>query len=149
MKVVVQRVKEGGVYVKSQEYTSEIGKGYVILLGIKIGDKKEDAVYLADKCFNLRIFEDENEKMNLSVKDVDGEALVVSQFTLYGDATKGNRPSFIEAERPEKAESLYKIFVERLKENLGSEKVATGIFGAMMELKIINDGPVTIVINSK
>ncbi len=149
MKVIVQRVKEGGVYVKSQEYNSEIGKGFVILLGIKVGDKEEDAVYLADKCSNLRIFEDENEKMNLSIKDVEGEALVVSQFTLYGDAAKGNRPSFIEAERPEKAEKLYKVFVERLKANIGSDKVATGIFGAMMELKIINDGPVTIIINSK
>ncbi len=149
MKVVVQRVKEGGVYVESQNYKAEIRKGFVILLGIKIGDKEEDAIYLADKCSNLRIFEDENEKMNLSIKDVEGEALVISQFTLYGNAAKGNRPSFIEAERPEKAESLYKIFVERFKKNIGSNKVVTGIFGEMMDIKIINDGPVTIIINSK
>ena len=118
-------------------------------MGIKVGDKEEDAFYLADKCSNLRIFEDENEKMNLSIKDVKGEALVISQFTLYGDASKGNRPSFIEAERPEKAESLYKIFVKRLKDNIGSSKVTTGVFGAMMDIKIINDGPVTIIIDSK
>ncbi|MCH8169929.1 MAG: D-tyrosyl-tRNA(Tyr) deacylase [Bacteroidetes bacterium] len=149
MKVVLQRVKEGGVYIESKKYTTEIEKGFVILLGIKVGDKEEDAFYLADKCSNLRIFEDENEKMNLSIKDVKGEALVISQFTLYGDASKGNRPSFIEAERPEKAESLYKIFVKRLKDNIGSSKVTTGVFGAMMDIKIINDGPVTIIIDSK
>ena len=128
---------------------SYIGKGFVILLGIKAGDSKKDAIYLADKCSTLRIFEDNDEKMNLSIQDVKGEALVVSQFTLYGNASKGNRPSFIEAARPEEAETLYNIFVNRLKENIGQDKVFTGRFGEMMEIKIINDGPVTVIINSK
>jgi len=149
MKVVVQRVKEGGVSIPSNNYYKCIGKGFVILLGIKIGDTEKEAIYLADKCSNLRVFEDENEKMNLSIKDIDGQALVISQFTLYADASKGNRPSFIDAERPETAEKLYITFIERLKENIGKEKVLTGIFGAMMDIKIINEGPVTIIINSK
>ena len=149
MKVVVQRVKEGGVYVRQKNYTTEIGKGFVILLGIKVGDKEEDASYLADKCTNLRIYEDENEKMNLSIKDINGEALVISQFTLYGDTSKGNRPSFIEAERPEKAESLYKIFIERLKNNISSNIVVSGMFGALMEIKYIIYGPITLIIISK
>ena len=149
MKVVVQRVKEGGVSISSHNYNKEIGRGYVILLGVKLGDTEKDAIYLADKCTNLRVFEDENEKMNLSIKDVCGEMLVISQFTLYGDASKGNRPSFIEAARPEEAEKLYNTFVDRLKENIGKDKVVTGIFGAMMNVEIINDGPVTIIINSK
>lgn len=149
MKVVVQRVKEGGVSISSHNYNKKIGEGYVILLGVKLGDTEKDAIYLADKCTNLRVFEDENEKMNLSIKDVCGEMLVISQFTLYGDASKGNRPSFIEAARPEEAEKLYNTFVDRLKENIGKDKVVTGIFGAMMNVEIINDGPVTIIINSK
>jgi len=149
MKVVVQRVKEGGVYIEHKKYKVKIGKGYVILLGIKTGDTENDAIYLADKCSALRIFEDANGKMNLSINEIMGEALVISQFTLYGNASKGNRPSFIEAARPNEAENLYKIFVQRLKEKIGKEKVFTGIFAEMMEIKIINDGPVTIIINSK
>ncbi len=149
MRAVVQRVSEGGVFIKENNYSVEIGKGMVILLGVKTGDKEEDAIFTADKCCNLRVFEDENEKMNLSIKDVDGEALIISQFTLYGDARKGNRPSFIEAARPEEAIPLYEIFNERIRQNLGESKVKTGIFGAMMEVKIINDGPVTIIVESK
>jgi len=149
MKVVVQKVSEAGVYIAKENYSAEIGKGIVILLGIKNDDTEEDAIFLADKCSNLRIFLDENEKMNLSVKDVDGEALVISQFTLYGDAQKGNRPGFSEAAKPETAIPLYKKFIERMKKNLGDDKIKVGIFGAMMLVKIFNDGPVTIIIDSK
>lgn len=149
MKVVVQRVSEAGVYIKSENYSAEIGNGMVILLGIKSGDKEEDVIFLADKCSNLRIFEDENEKMNLSLKDVEGEVLVISQFTLYGNAQRGNRPSFTDAAKPEEAIPLYEKFIERMKENLGNNKVKSGIFGAMMLIKIFNDGPVTIIIDSK
>lgn len=149
MKVVVQKVSEAGVYIKEENYSAEIGKGLVILLGISNDDTIEDVNFLADKCSNLRIFLDENEKMNLSVKDVDGEVLIISQFTLYGDAQKGNRPSFIEAAKPEIAIPLYEKFIERMKINLSSGKVKSGIFGAMMLVKIFNDGPVTIIIDSK
>jgi D-tyrosyl-tRNA(Tyr) deacylase len=121
----------------------------VILLGVTHEDGENEVNFVADKCSNLRIFPDENDKMNLSVKDVDGEVLVISQFTLYGDARKGNRPSYTEAAKPELAENLYEKFIERMKLNLGEEKVKTGIFGAMMEVKIINDGPVTIIVESK
>jgi len=149
MRALVQRVKEGGVKIPSHHYEDNINKGMVILLGVTHSDAIEEVNFVADKCCNLRIFEDENEKMNLSLKDVDGEVLIISQFTLYGDARKGNRPSFIEAARPEQAEELYDKFINRVKENLGDEKVKTGIFGAMMEVKIINDGPVTIIVESK
>ena len=149
MKVVVQRVSSGGVFIESENYKAEINKGLVILLGIRNGDTDNDATFLADKCTNLRIFEDSNEKMNLSLKDIDGEVLVISQFTLYGDAQRGNRPSFTEAAKPDIAIPLYEKFIKRMKDNLGSEKVKEGIFGAMMEVKIINDGPVTLIIDSK
>ncbi len=149
MRALVPRVSEGGVYISKENYSAEIGKGMVILLGIHNEDKEEDINFVADKCCNLRIFEDENEKMNLSLKDVNGEVLIISQFTLYGDARKGNRPSFTDAARPEKADEFYKRFIERVKENLGDEKVKAGIFGAMMMIKIMNDGPVTILVESK
>lgn len=149
MRAVIQRVIEGGVYIKEENYSSEIKFGIVILLGIKNSDIESDVHFVADKCCSLRIFNDENEKMNLSVKEVDGEALIISQFTLYGDAQKGNRPSYIEAARPEIAIPLYEKFVERMKKNLGDDKVKTGIFGTMMKVKIINDGPVTIILESK
>lgn len=149
MKVVVQRVTEAGVYIENENYSEEIKKGMVILLGIKSEDKEEDVNFLADKCSNLRIFEDENEKMNLSLKDINGEVLVISQFTLYGNAQRGNRPSFTDAAKPEEAIPLYEKFINRMKENLGDNKVKCGIFGAMMLIKIFNDGPVTIIIDSK
>ncbi len=149
MRAVVQRVSEGGVYIPKENYKAEIGKGIVILLGIKSDDNENDLIFVCDKCSNLRIFEDENEKMNLSLKDINGEVLIISQFTLYGDAQKGNRPSFTEAARPEIAIPLYEKFISRMKASLGNEKVKTGIFGTMMEVKIINDGPVTILIESK
>lgn len=149
MRALVQRVSEGGVNVSEENYSAEIGKGIIILLGIKIGDCERDVNFVADKCCNLRIFEDENGRMNLSVKDVEGEILIVSQFTLYGETAKGNRPSFTEAARPEEAIPLYENFVERLKEIVGNDKVKTGIFGAMMSVKILNDGPVTLYVESK
>ncbi|MBK7630143.1 MAG: D-tyrosyl-tRNA(Tyr) deacylase [Ignavibacteriales bacterium] len=149
MRALVQRVSEGGVYITNENYKAEIGKGIVILLGIKSDDTENDLLFVADKCSKLRIFEDENDKMNLSLKDVNGEVLIISQFTLYGDAQKGNRPSFTDAARPEIAIPIYEKFVERMKSNLGEGKIKTGIFGAMMQVKIINDGPVTILVESK
>ena len=149
MRALVQRVTEGGVKIASHDYEENINKGMVILLGVTHSDTIEEVNFVADKCCNLRIFEDENQKMNLSLKDVNGEVLIISQFTLYGDARKGNRPSFIEAAPLGLADDLYEKFVKRVKENIGYEKVKTGIFGAMMEVKIINDGPVTIIVESK
>jgi len=156
LRALVQRVSEGGVDIPDKNYSEQIGKGLVILLGIKIGDSEKDVNFVADKCCSLRIFsrrdafaEDENEKMNLSVIDVNGEILIISQFTLYGDTRKGNRPSFIEAARPEEAIPLYEKFINRVKQNIGESKVKTGIFGEMMSVKIINDGPVTVTVESK
>jgi D-aminoacyl-tRNA deacylase len=149
MRVVVQRVNEGSVSIPEKNYEEKIGKGLVVLLGVRTGDSEKDVIFLSDKCCNLRIFEDENDKMNLSVKDINGEILIISQFTLYGDAQKGNRPGFTDAARPEEAIPLYKKFIGRVKENVGESKVKTGIFGAMMMVKIFNDGPVTIIIDSK
>lgn len=149
MRALVQRVSEGGVYVQSENYSAEIQKGMVILLGIRFDDTEEDLIFVADKCCNLRIFEDDNDKMNISLKEIDGEVLVISQFTLYGDAQRGNRPGFTDAAKPEIAIPLYEKFIYRLKLNLGEDKVKSGIFGAMMKVKIINDGPVTILVESK
>ncbi|MFH2033027.1 MAG: D-aminoacyl-tRNA deacylase [Bacteroidota bacterium] len=149
MRALVQRVTEGGVYIKDENYSAEIKNGMVVLLGICNDDTIEEVNFVADKCCNLRIFEDENGKMNISVKDNMGEMLVISQFTLYGDARKGNRPSFTEAAKPELAEPLYEKFLARVRDNLGRDKIKTGIFAAMMEVKIINDGPVTILVESK
>lgn len=149
MRVVVQRVSEGGVKVPEKNYERNIGKGMVVLLGIKDGDSENDVNFLADKLSTLRIFQDKVEKMNLSLKDINGDALIISQFTLYGDASRGNRPGFTVAAKPEQAIPLYEKFISRMKLNLGNEKVESGIFGAMMEVKIINDGPVTIIIDSK
>lgn len=149
MRALVQRVSEGGVNIAEKNYYEEINRGIVILLGVKTGDTADDAVYVADKCCNLRIFEDEDDKMNLSIKDIGGEVLIISQFTLYGDTSRGNRPGFSYAAKPEEAIPLYEKFIERVEENLGPNLVKTGIFGGMMSVKIINDGPVTLMINSK
>jgi D-tyrosyl-tRNA(Tyr) deacylase len=145
---VLQRVSAGNVIIAKENYKAEIGKGLVILLGVKTGDTIENCRFVADKCCNLRIFQDENDKMNLSIKDVSGEILVISQFTLYGETAKGNRPGFTKAARPEEAIPLYEYFISRVKENIGADKVKTGIFGAMMSVKIINDGPVTVMVES-
>lgn len=148
MRVVVQRVSSAGVTIDGKLHCS-IGNGLLIFLGIKTGDDEKEAKYLAEKCAGLRIFEDAEVKMNLSVKEVNGSALVVSQFTLYGDARKGNRPSFVDAAPPQIAEPLYEKFVEYLRGLIGTDKVATGVFRAMMDVALVNDGPVTIIIESK
>lgn len=149
MRAVIQRVSEGGVYIPEENYKAEINHGMVILLGIKTGDNENDVNFVADKCSNLRIFEDDQGKMNISIKETHGEVLVISQFTIYGETSKGNRPSFIEAARPEEAIPLYEKFIRRMKFNLGEDKIKSGIFGAMMKVKIINDGPVTVLVESK
>ncbi len=147
MKAVVQRVSAGSVAIDGAICAS-INRGYVILLGIKKGDTSADADFIASKCAGLRVMEDDGGKMNLSLDDVGGSVIVVSQFTLYGDAQRGNRPSFIDAAAPPEAQPLYERFVDRMRALLGPERVATGVFGAMMEVKIVNDGPVTILIES-
>ncbi|WP_045522924.1 D-aminoacyl-tRNA deacylase [Neobacillus niacini] len=146
MRVVVQRSKNAKVTVNG-EITGQISKGLVLLVGVTHHDKEEDAAFLADKIANLRIFEDEPGKMNLSLLDVGGEILSVSQFTLYGDCRKGRRPNFMEAARPEQANQLYEGFNDLLREK--GIKVETGIFGAMMDVELINDGPVTLIVDSK
>ena len=145
MKAVVQRVKKTVLSVDG-EIVSEIPFGLTVFLGVKTGDTEKDADYLAKKIAGLRIFEDENGKMNLSVKDVGGEILLVSQFTLYGDATKGYRPSFSLAERPERANALYEYAAEQIAGY--GVTVKKGIFGADMQISQHNDGPVTILLES-
>ena len=137
MRVVVQRVAEGGVKVSEKNYERNIGKGMVVLLGIKDGDSDTDVNFLADKLSSLRIFQDKDEKMNLSLKDINGDALIISQFTLYGDASKGKPARFYRSASPEEAIPLYEKFISRMKLNLGNEKVESGIFGDMMEVKIL------------
>jgi D-tyrosyl-tRNA(Tyr) deacylase len=149
LKAVVQRVSNASVNIPLENYSAKIGKGMLILLGIKIGDTIDDLNYIADKCSRLRIFEDSEGKMNISVKDIDGEVLIISQFTLYGETAKGNRPSFIEAAKTDEAILLYEYFIERMKNNLGDDKVKCGIFGAMMDVSLINAGPVTIIVEGK
>jgi D-tyrosyl-tRNA(Tyr) deacylase len=149
MKAIVQRVKSASVNIEEQKYSAKIGKGLLILLGIKTGDTEEDVNFVADKCFNLRIFEDEADKMNRSVADIHGEVLIISQFTLYGETAKGNRPNFTEAAKPEEAIPLYEKFVKRVKTNISESKVKEGIFGAMMDIELINYGPVTVIVESK
>lgn len=142
MKLVIQRVKNASVEV-DQNIVGEIDKGFLVLIGIKTGDTKEQADYLVKKLCKLRVFTDENDKMNLSLKDVNGKLLIVSQFTLYGDCSDGNRPSFINAARPEEAIPLYEYFCDECAKN-GIE-VQRGIFGADMKVQLLNDGPVTII----
>ncbi|AOY76951.1 D-aminoacyl-tRNA deacylase [Clostridium formicaceticum] len=146
MRAVIQRISEGKVTVGGQ-ITGEIQKGLLVYLGVGHEDTIDDIKYMVEKITNLRIFEDENDKMNLSLIDVGGKLLVVSQFTLMGDCRKGRRPSFIEAGRPEEAEKLYEMFVDYCR-NQGIE-VATGVFQTHMMVHAINDGPVTMLIDSK
>ena len=146
MRLVVQRVTESNVKVDGK-IVGAIKKGFLVLLGIKTTDTKEDADYLVRKLTNLRIFTDENDKMNLSLKDVGGELLIISQFTLYGDCKKsGNRPSFTDSAKPDIAIPLYEYFVEECKKQI--PVVQTGIFGAHMEVSLLNNGPVTIILDS-
>lgn len=146
MRAVVQRVNSGSVTV-DEKVVGSIGKGFVVLLGVSEKDSRDDVAYMADKIVNLRIFEDEEEKMNLSLQDIKGELLVVSQFTLYGDCRKGRRPNFMSAARPEKAEELYEELVNRCRE-MGI-KTETGTFQASMKVNIENDGPVTVIVDSE
>lgn len=141
---LIQRVKKASVTIDNELFSS-INAGILVLYGVEKGDKKEKAEKIADKISKLRIFEDENGKMNKSIKDISGEVLVVSQFTLAGNCAKGTRPSFDRAELPEKANEMYEYFIKQLKDK--GLPVKTGVFGAMMDVELINDGPVTFILN--
>lgn len=147
MRVIIQRVSEACVYMPELEETRSVGKGLLILLGIEETDSEEDADWLVRKIASIRIFSDEQGKMNLGIQDIHGEVLLISQFTLHASTKKGNRPSFIKAARPEQAIPLYESFARKL----GDEGIPykTGVFGADMKVSLINDGPVTIFIDSK
>lgn len=147
MRAVIQRVSEASVEVQG-EVISEIGHGLLILLGIEDNDEEQDINWLASKIINMRIFNDEKGVMNKSIEDVEGEIIVVSQFTLYASTRKGNRPSYIKAARPEKAIPLYQSFIADLGTKSG-KKIKAGIFGEDMKVRLLNDGPVTIIIDSK
>lgn len=146
MRVVVQRVKHASVTINGT-VNGKINNGFLVLLGIQSTDSKQDVDYLVKKVTNLRIFSDENDKMNLSLKDVNGKLLIVSQFTLYANCKEGNRPSFVEAAKPDVAIPLYEYFVSECKKII--PVVETGIFGADMKVDLLNDGPVTIIMDSK
>ena len=147
MKIVIQRVSEARVKV-SDKIISEIKLGFLILLGVEKSDSKEDINWLVNKISNLRVFSDNELKMNLSIKDIKGEIIVVSQFTLHAKTKKGNRPSYIKAANPEQAEHLYEEFILQLK-NESAVSVQSGVFRANMQVDIVNDGPVTIIMDSK
>lgn len=146
MKILVQRVKNAQVEVEGKT-VGKIEKGFLVLLGVTHTDTKKEADYLAKKLCDLRVFTDENDKMNLALKDINGELLIVSQFTLYADCTSGNRPSFINAAKPEMANELYEYFCLECEKN--GIKVEKGIFGANMQVSLTNDGPVTILIEKE
>ena len=146
MRLVLQRVKKASVFVDN-EVLGEIGLGFLVLLGVEQNDDKEDVLWLVKKLLGIRILSDENGKMNLSLKQVNGSVLVVSQFTLHASTKKGNRPSYMNAAEPKKANEFYEEFILQIK-NEGVQ-VQTGVFGANMQVKLINDGPVTIVLDSK
>lgn len=145
MRVVLQRVSRAHVRVAG-ETVGEVGRGFVALVGFAPGDTDDALAWMADKILQLRVFSDSDDKMNLSLADVNGGVLVVSQFTLYGDASKGRRPSFIGAAPPQQAQALYDRFVTIMKERAGAIPVATGRFGAMMDVDLVNDGPVTLIL---
>lgn len=145
MRALVQRVSEGRVSISGRE-TARIGKGYVILVCVRKGDTRDDALSLAKKCAGLRVMEDPAGKMNLGLGETGGSVLVISQFTLYADTQRGNRPGFGDAAPPEEAAPLYEAFLGRMKEILGEENVRSGEFRAMMSVRIVNDGPVTVLI---
>ena len=146
MKAVIQRVKSASVSVDNK-IIGEIATGFLIFLGVEQSDTQDDLDYLVKKIIGLRIFKDDNKNMNLSIQDIGGEALVVSQFTLCADTSRGRRPSFIKAANPEEADSMYQQFCEQLKMN--NLSVQTGKFGARMDVSLVNDGPVTIILNSR
>ena len=143
MRLVVQRVKNAKVTVDNR-VTGKINQGFLVLLGVTHSDTKETADFLVKKLCNLRVFKDENDKMNLSIKDINGELLIVSQFTLYADCQKGNRPSFVNSAKPEYANELYEYFVSEPRKEV--KNVQTGEFGAHMDVELLNDGPVTIIL---
>lgn len=147
MKAVIQRVKHAQVSVDG-ETVGKVGEGYMILVGVQAGDTDSDAEILARKTANLRVFTDEDDKMNRSVLDVDGEILAISQFTLCADVKKGNRPSFIGAAEPREADRLYNLYCDELLKN-GVRKVEKGVFGAHMEVELLNNGPVTILYDTE
>lgn len=147
MRAVIQRVSSASVE-SNGKLTGSIGRGILILLGITVEDEKDDALWLADKIWQMRIFPDQEEKMNLALKDIDGEILLISQFTLYASTKKGNRPSFLASARPDQAIPLYEYFKKYL-EKITTKEVKTGIFGADMKVSLVNDGPVTIILDSK
>ena len=147
MKAVLQRVSSASVSVNTQ-IISQIKIGLLVFVGIEDTDTNEDIIWLSNKIINLRIFDDENKVPNLSVKDIDGEVLLVSQFTLYADTKKGNRPSYIKASKPDVAIPLYENFIKQLENDFG-KKICTGKFGADMQVNLINDGPITIIIDTK
>ncbi len=147
MKTVIQRVSSASVEIDNK-IVAEIQQGLLVLVGIEDQDNQEDTDWLASKIVNLRIFGDDNDVMNLSVKDIDGEIIVVSQFTLHASTKKGNRPSYIKASKPEIAIPIYENFVQKLRFEFG-KPIQTGVFGADMKVALVNDGPVTIVIDSK
>ena len=147
MRVVIQKVTEASVSIENQIVAS-IDKGLLVLVGIEDGDTNEDIAWLSSKIVNLRVFDDANGVMNLSVKEVEGEVLIVSQFTLHASTKKGNRPSYIKAARPEVAIPIYEAFIKQVESLLG-KRVSTGQFGAMMQVSLCNDGPVTILIDTK
>jgi D-tyrosyl-tRNA(Tyr) deacylase len=147
MRAVIQRVSEASVTIEGVK-NAQIGKGLLVLIGIEDEDDSQDIAWLCKKIVNMRIFNDANDVMNDSLLDVNGDAIVVSQFTLHASTKKGNRPSYIKAAKPDEAIPLYEKFVEQLEADLG-KKVGTGIFGADMKVALLNDGPVTIIIDSK
>ena len=147
MRVVIQKVTQASVSIENQIVAS-IDKGLLVLVGIEDGDTNEDIAWLSSKIVNLRVFDDDNGVMNLSVKEVEGEVLIVSQFTLHASTKKGNRPSYIKAARPEVAIPIYEAFIKQVESLLG-KRVTTGQFGAMMQVSLCNDGPVTILIDTK
>ena len=147
MRVVIQKVTQASVSIENQ-IVGSIDKGLLVLVGIEDGDTNEDIAWLSSKIVNLRVFDDDNEVMNLSVKEVEGEVLIVSQFTLHASTKKGNRPSYIKASRPEVAIPIYEAFIKQVESLLG-KRVPTGQFGAMMQVILCNDGPVTILIDTK
>ena len=147
MRVVIQKVTEASVSIENQTVAS-IDKGLLVLVGIEDGDTNEDIAWLSSKIVNLRVFDDDKGVMNLSVKEVEGEVLIVSQFTLHASTKKGNRPSYIKAARPEVAIPIYEAFIKQVESLLG-KRVPTGQFGAMMQVSLCNNGPVTILIDTK
>lgn len=147
MRVVIQKVTQASVSIENQIVAS-IDKGLLVLVGIEDGDTNEDIAWLSSKIVNLRVFDDDNGVMNLSIKEVGGEVLIVSQFTLHASTKKGNRPSYIKAARPEVAIPIYEAFIKQVETLLG-KRVPTGQFGAMMQVSLCNDGPVTILIDTK